>query len=245
MNYTDQEAIERVLAGNPDDYRILMDRHLPAVLRLTFRVTGSLEDAEEAAQEAFLRAYKKLATFREQSAFPTWVYRIAMNCALNLVKRRSRSLAWSPAQSSSAHVSDDLFVSPRPTPEASLLADEARQHQDQILECLTPMERSAFVLRHFEDQPVDVIATALNVSTNTARQTIFRAASKLRRQLAPSRQAMYLAQPSSGSHDEFFPLQLRRFDNRDRSDCLLFRRAFRAATLRNRESSPLVARPGG
>ncbi len=94
MGNMEQDAIRRILAGDRDAFRVLMDRHLPTVLRMTYRVTGNAVDAEEAAQEAFLLAYKKLSSFREQAAFGTWVYRIAMNCSLNLVERRARNVAW-------------------------------------------------------------------------------------------------------------------------------------------------------
>ncbi len=180
MGNLERDTIRRVLSGDVDAYRDLMERHLPAVLRMTYRLTGSMEDAEEAAQEGFLRAYNKLPDFREQAGFGTWVYRIAMNCALNLVERRGRDPGYHAAPL------DGLpQACSGPTPEAVLLADESARQQERLLRCLTPMERTAFVLRHFEEQPVAAIATALGISANTARQTIFRAVSKLRRELAP------------------------------------------------------------
>ncbi len=187
MDTSEQAAIRKVLGGDPDAYRILMDRHLPAVLRMTFRVTGSLEDAEEAAQEAFLRAYNKLPAFREHAAFGTWVYRIAVNCSLNLVERRSRDLAWNAVPLDGIPRANSVAVSDRPTPEAVLLEMEGVRERERLLGCLTPKERSAFVLRHLEEQSVPVIAEALGITVNTARQTIFRAVSKLRRELAPTR----------------------------------------------------------
>lgn len=202
MDSLERDTIRRVLAGDADSYRVLMDRHLAAVLQMTYRVTGSMEDAEEAAQEAFLRAYNKLPTFREDAAFGTWVYRIAMNCALNLIARRERNPAWDAVSLDGAGRAstgrgetgrgEELLVSDRPTPEGVLLEAEAARGGERLLHCLTcltPMERVAFVLRHLEEQPVGVIAAALGITANTARQTIFRAVSKLRRELAPSRAA--------------------------------------------------------
>jgi RNA polymerase sigma-70 factor (ECF subfamily) len=181
MNSLDREAIRRVLSGDVAEYRILMQRHLPAVLRMTLRVTGNPEDAEEAAQEAFLLAYNKLPSFREQAAFGTWVYRIAMNCSLNLVKRRARNPEWN------AEPLEETPRSQHPTPEQALLDAEALKQRERAMDTLSPMERTAFVLRHVEEQPVDVVAKALGINANTARQTVFRAITKLRRELAPSR----------------------------------------------------------
>jgi RNA polymerase sigma-70 factor (ECF subfamily) len=186
MGNLEQDAIRRILAGDRDAFRVLMDRHLPTVLRMTYRVTGNPVDAEEAAQEAFLLAYKKLSSFREQSAFGTWVYRIAMNCSLNLVERRSRDLAWDAVSLEPGSSTENLAVSPRPTPEAEILNTEALRRRERAMLTLTPMERTAFILRHMEDQPIQVIAEALGVQHNSAKQAIFRAVAKLRRALAPA-----------------------------------------------------------
>jgi RNA polymerase sigma-70 factor (ECF subfamily) len=185
MEDLEREAIRRVLVGDREEYRVLMERHLPAVLRMTLRVTGNMEDAEETAQEAFLQAYKKLPNFREQAAFGTWVYRIAMNCALNSIKRRTRNPEWNAESLDSP--TNAVPVSPQPTPEAALLNEEAERERERAMNLLTPMERTAFVLRHIEEQPVSVIAKALGVTANSARQTLFRAVVKLRRELGPPR----------------------------------------------------------
>jgi RNA polymerase sigma-70 factor, ECF subfamily len=71
MDKAETEAIRDVLAGDRDAYRVLMDRHFCSVTRIAFRITGNEADAEEAAQEAFLRAYNKLPSFRQDSAFST------------------------------------------------------------------------------------------------------------------------------------------------------------------------------
>jgi RNA polymerase sigma-70 factor, ECF subfamily len=186
MEAWEQEAIRRVLAGDREEYRVLMERHLPAVLRMTLRVTGNIADAEEAAQEAFLLAYNKLPTFREQAAFGTWVYRIAMNCSLNFVKRRERDVKWSAGSLDSEPGLHAVAVSADSTPEAALLDAEAHVCRERAMTSLTPMERTAFVLRHLEEQPIDVIAQTLGIKANAARQTLFRAVSKLRRELAPA-----------------------------------------------------------
>ena len=185
MENLEQLAIRRTLAGDRDAFRVLMDRHLPAVLRMTFRVTGNSEDAEEAAQEAFLLAYQKLPGFREQAAFGTWVYRIAMNCSLNLIERRSRDLNWNAAPIDTDRSPQTVPISARPTPEAELLNDEALRRRKRAMLTLTPMERTAFILRHMENQPLQVIAEGLGVPVNSAKQAVFRAVAKLRHELAP------------------------------------------------------------
>lgn len=195
MEASEKEIIRRVLAGDREEYRVLMERHFPVVLLMTLRITGNQQDAEEAAQEAFIRAYQQLPAFREQSAFATWVFRIGMNTALNMVKRRSRNPEWYAEP-----VDDPSSTSPistHPTPEAALLDNEARIQRERAMEALTPMERTAFVLRHMEEQPMDVVAETLGINANSARQTLFRAVSKLRRQLAFTRKSQNAPLPTS------------------------------------------------
>ncbi|CAN5732726.1 RNA polymerase sigma factor SigW [soil metagenome] len=189
MDKVERDAIQRVLTGDRDAYRVLMERHFHAVHRIAFRITGDPEDAEEAAQEAFLRAYSKLASFRMDSTFSTWITRIAMNTAFNLVERRKRDLSRHASRIGDEASSVDNVVQLADTsagPERLLLDREATTLRQAALAALTPMERTAFTLRHMEDMPIAEIATALHVTGNSAKQAVFRAVAKLRQALAPA-----------------------------------------------------------
>jgi RNA polymerase sigma-70 factor, ECF subfamily len=188
MDKAETEAIRDVLAGDRDAYRVLMDRHFCSVTRVTFRITGNEADAEEAAQEAFLRAYNKLPSFRQDSAFSTWIMRIAMNTAINLVERRTRDLSYqAPRIAEEPSVGDHTVrvADNQAGPEMSLLHREAANLRQAAMAELTPMERTAFTLRHMEDVPMAEIAIALNITSNSAKQAVFRAVGKLRRSLTP------------------------------------------------------------
>src|ERR1700733_861472 len=151
MAKDEQDAIGRVVAGDRDAYRVLMERQMPAVFRLTVRITGNYVDEEEAAPGACLRAYRKLPEFRREAAFGTWVYRIAMNCALDLVDRRKRDLNWNAVPMDGEPGIAPVAESHRPSPERALLDREAQTLRERAMQVLTPMERTAFVLRHMED----------------------------------------------------------------------------------------------
>src|SRR5215469_1460106 len=129
MDKVEAEAIRRVLSGDRDAYRVLMDRNLRSVHRITFRITGNEADAEEAAQEAFLRAYNKLPSFRQDSAFSTWITRIAMNTAINLVERRNRDLSYHSPRIADEPSQDGSTITVAATnahsPESMLLDGEA------------------------------------------------------------------------------------------------------------------------
>jgi len=191
MSDVDQQAIRRVLGGERDAYRVLMERHFATIYRVTLRITGNDSDAEEAAQEAFLRAYNKLPEFRQAAGFGTWVYRIAMNCALNLVERRGREASWNAAPLVTEQGSERFAAESQRGPEQALLDSESARLRERAMQELTPMERTAFVLRHMEDQPIDVIAKALGVPANSAKQAVFRAVAKLRNALRPAPAVMY------------------------------------------------------
>src|SRR6516165_2571948 len=85
---SDSVAVQRTLGGDRDAYRVLVERHSRSVFRLAYRMTGNSHDAEEVVQEAFLRAYQKLAQFAGNANFGTWVYRIAANYAIDRLRQR-------------------------------------------------------------------------------------------------------------------------------------------------------------
>src|SRR5215831_6435642 len=90
MEWSDETAVARARTGDADAFRVLVERHSRALFRLAYRMTGNQQDAEDVVQDSFLRAYKQLARFDERASFGTWLYRIAVNCSLDLVRSRKR-----------------------------------------------------------------------------------------------------------------------------------------------------------
>ena len=91
MEDSDLAALARTQAGDPDGFRVLVERHSRSVFRLAYRMIGNQDDADDVVQETFLRAYRQLSTFGGRCAFSSWVYRIAANCALDLIRSRRSS----------------------------------------------------------------------------------------------------------------------------------------------------------
>src|SRR5215470_16084144 len=89
MEATDAAVVAQVLAGDREAFRLLVERHSRLIFRVAYRMTGDQNDAEEIVQETLLRAYKSLKRFELRSNFGTWVYRIATNCTLDLLRRKS------------------------------------------------------------------------------------------------------------------------------------------------------------
>ena|SRR5215813_3563437 len=183
MATDDADAVARARAGDREAFRELVERHSQQLFRLAYRLTGKEEDAEDVVQETFLRAYRGLSRFEGRSEFLTWLYRIAANCAMDVTRRRPRleSLDVHERIQPLTAEGDDAL----PTPERQALASESGRRVAAALTHLSPMERTAFVLRHFEGRPIAEIAKALDVRVGAAKNCVFRAVSKLRRELAP------------------------------------------------------------
>src|SRR5438132_2799115 len=90
MEEHDGGAVERAQSGDSDAFRLLVEQHSRNVFRLAFRMTGNEQDAEDVVQETFLKAHRNLAKFEERANFGTWLYRIAVNCSLDLIRSRKR-----------------------------------------------------------------------------------------------------------------------------------------------------------
>lgn len=188
MELTDAAAVGRARTGDADAFRVLVERHSRSLFRLAFRMTGNQQDAEDVVQESFLRAYKQLGKFDERASFGTWLYRIAANCSLDLVrarKRRSEHLA--PQEAGGGEAEDPVAQLPAsdPTPERVALSGEVRERVEAAMNELSPTERTAFVLRHFEGMCMEEVGRVLDCQPGAAKHSVFRAVQKLRRALEP------------------------------------------------------------
>ena len=190
MELTDRAAVDEVLAGTHESFRVLVDRHSRKVFGLAYRMTGNEHDADEVVQETFLRCYKRLESFEARSSFSTWLYRIASNCALDLLAKRKQDKAHIAEHDNRDDESNPEeraleYASPQPGPERMLLSAELRQRVADAMKRLTDVERTAFVLRHFEGRSISEIGSVLKVKDEAVKNTVFRAVKKMRTELEP------------------------------------------------------------
>lgn len=186
MEQSDAAAVAQARAGDSDAFRVLVERHGRSVFRLAFRMTGNESDAEDIVQETFLRAYRQLDKFDWRASFSTWLYRIAANCSLDLIRSRKRR---QERQTSVAGETEEPVLSlpsGDPAPDRLAFSGEVQQLLGPALNRLSPMERSAFVLRHYEGMCMEEIGKALGVQAGAAKHSVFRAVQKLRRALEPA-----------------------------------------------------------
>ena len=178
-------AVERAQSGDSDAFRLLVEQHSRAVFRLAFRMTGNEQDAEDVVQETFLRAYRQLDRYEARASFSTWLYRIASNYSLDLIRMRKRHE--DKRERGKAEERDILQTLPvnTPGPDRIVYSSQVQERVNEALNELSAQERTAFVLRHFEGMSIDEIGETLGTGTNATKHSIFRAVQKLRRSLEP------------------------------------------------------------
>ncbi len=173
---TDQQLVDRVLSGNKNAFDLLVLRYQHRVAALVGRFVHDQQEAEDVCQEAFIKAYRALALFRGESAFYTWLYRIAVNTAKNHLVSRNRRPPASDIEISEAELSDGGAVLREiENPEGRLATDKLKQAIDVAIEELPEDLRTAFTLREFSGLSYEDITEVMNCPVGTVRSRIFRA----------------------------------------------------------------------
>jgi len=167
---TDATLVRRVLDGDTAAFTTLVDRHAPACTRFATRMLGNREDAEDATQETFLRAYRSLARYEERQAFRTWLFQILINrCRTAAVRRLRRHRMF---------LVDDQAIaeaSVRPVAEAS----DLRAELQRAIDALDPDQREAFLLKHVEQLSYDEMAAATGVGVSALKMRVKRACERM------------------------------------------------------------------
>jgi RNA polymerase sigma-70 factor, ECF subfamily len=189
---SETELIRQAQKGSRPAFDTLVRQYDQAVLRLALHLLGSESDAQDIAQEAFLKAYRYLGNFRFECSFYTWIYRIVTNLCLDLMRRR-KVRREDPAVIVDASgeeldilnmVSDERASA---NPGRELERKELGAKIQTALDKLTPRERMVFELKHYQGLRLRTIGEMLNTTEETAKNTLFRATKKLRANLAVAR----------------------------------------------------------
>jgi RNA polymerase sigma-70 factor (ECF subfamily) len=185
----DEALVRQAQQGSTSAFEELVRHYDRVVLRLALNITGSYEDAQDIYQEAFLRAYRNLGRFRFECSFYTWIYRIATNLCLDHLRQRqlrNRDIITERFEEGDEETMLDRVPDQRPatSPERAALSREVRDRIRMALGRLSPRERVVFELKHYQGLKLQTVATMLNTTENTIKNTLFRATHKLRVELA-------------------------------------------------------------
>jgi RNA polymerase sigma-70 factor, ECF subfamily len=182
----DQQLVERVQRGDKRAFDLLVLKYQHKVLGLVVRFVHDAHEAQDVAQEAFVKAYRALGNFRGESAFYTWLYRIAVNTAKNYLVARGRRPPGSDVSAEDAEFFEgDHALKDIESPERALLRDEIEATVHHAIAQLPAELRRALTLREFEGLSYEEIASAMQCPIGTVRSRIFRAREAIDKALQP------------------------------------------------------------
>ncbi len=186
-NGADKPLVERVQQGDKGAFDLLVLKYQNRIVKVVSRYVRDPGDAMDVSQEAFLKAYRALPNFRGDSAFYTWLYRIAINTAKNYLVMVARRPVELDADSGDANERSDIEALQHDidTPEALLLTDEIRQTILSAIDELPEDLRTAINLREVDGMSYEEIANAMDCPIGTVRSRIFRARDAIDMQLRP------------------------------------------------------------
>ena len=184
MTESDTDLIRRAQANDLDAFCLLAERYARRIHLLALHYCRNAPDAEDLSQEVWLKAYQALASFRSDSSFYTWLRRITINAFLNhrrsgFFRRRGQTTVVELLQ-----IDADEVLDSQSSPE-NIYNKLLLENVSKALAELTPSQRLAFLLRHYEGMSYEEIATAMNCSTGTVKKGVSRAIGKLRAKLSP------------------------------------------------------------
>jgi RNA polymerase sigma-70 factor, ECF subfamily len=188
MNVEDSDAklVEMVQRGDRSAFNVLVLKYQHKVLKLVTRYVRDPVEAEDIAQEAFIKAYRALPSFRGDSAFYTWLYRIAANTAKNvLVSSRRRLVDYNLDLQDPDDYAAQVLLKDSDTPEGMLLTEEIRQTVTEAIQQLPDDLREAITLRELEGLSYEEIAEVMECPVGTVRSRIFRAREAIDKKLRP------------------------------------------------------------
>jgi RNA polymerase sigma-70 factor (ECF subfamily) len=171
----DAALVRASVAGSTEAFDVLVRRHQRAVYQLCYRFLGNHEDAADAAQEVFLRAFRALGSFKGHSAFATWLYRIGVNACLNRVSSRAPQTVPLDASEILVDLGDD--------PDTLLLRSERSRRVRRAIARLPPKQRATLILRVYHELPHQEIADIVGSSVGAVKANFFHALQGLKRLL--------------------------------------------------------------
>jgi RNA polymerase sigma-70 factor (ECF subfamily) len=182
----DQLLVERVQKGDKQAFDLLISKYQHRIVSLVTRYVSDRDEALDVAQEAFIKAFRAIGNFRGDSAFYTWLYRIAINTAKNWLVAQKRRPPASDIDATDAEQYDmDSRLKDKASPENELLRDEIKQTVYGTIAQLPDDLRTAIMLREMEGMSYEDIATTMDCPIGTVRSRIFRAREAIDQKLKP------------------------------------------------------------
>jgi len=183
----ESEILARVVAGDVDAFEYFVITYQKRITRFVYTLLRDSADADGVAQDVFVKAFRALPEFKGQSAFETWLTRIAINAVRDHIRRRKPVVSFSELRADEDDDGPELPAAFDPadgtSPERDLLSRDIRRRIADALVTLSSRQRSVFVMKHYEEKSIAEIVEATGLDEGTIKSHLFRAARKLRERL--------------------------------------------------------------
>jgi len=192
MNYKgDSFYIEKVLSGDHKSFAYLIDKHKDLVYTIAMRIVRNREDAEEVAQDVFLKAFQSLNTFKKESKFSTWLYRIVYNTSISRIRKKKLETSGIDQQLIQNYTLDEIFENIN-----AIDKNEQKIILKHLFDKLNPEESTLITLFYYKEMSTDEIAEVSNLSQSNVKVKLFRIRNKmhneLQRILSQERKELYI-----------------------------------------------------
>jgi len=180
-----EDLMIRIAKGDEGAFEILVNRHKTSILNLIYRFIGDRTQANDIAQEVFIRVWKSAKTYRPEAKFTTWLYRITANLCFNELKssRRKKWFSFKRSDEDDGHALEETFADSAPSAEDILLEKERSRQISDALQSLPDNQRMALVLKRYEDLSYREIAQIIGCSVSAVESLLVRAKRTLQEKL--------------------------------------------------------------
>jgi RNA polymerase sigma-70 factor, ECF subfamily len=183
----ESKILARVVGGDVDAFEYFVTTYQKKVTRFVYTLLRDPTDADGVAQDVFVKAFRALPEFKGESAFETWLTRIAINAVRDHIRRRKPVISFSELRSDDDEDGPELPAAFDPadgtSPERDLLSRDIRRRIAEALVSLSPRQRAVFVMKHYEEKSIAEIGEVTGLDEGTIKSHLFRAARKLRERL--------------------------------------------------------------
>ena len=173
MKKEESHIIKEILNGKTEQYEYFLDRYGQQVFVLVDRIVSCQEDAEELTQDVFLKAFQQLSSFKAESSFSTWIYRIATNIAISAVRKKRNDVL---------RLDDSVFANLSDTKVDAALEDESEEQMERLQQAMNQLEadeRALITLYYLEEKPLAEVAFILGMTEGNAKVKLHRIRKKL------------------------------------------------------------------
>jgi RNA polymerase sigma-70 factor (ECF subfamily) len=186
MKTDETKLVDRICQGDFEAFHELVETYKKKVYYLAFDMTGDHHDAEDISQEVFIKVFRHIKKFRKDAALKSWIYQITVNTCIDAQRKKSKKpqVLMESSEMDSLHQESAWTGNRHSDPERHAEANIIQHRVQQMLLKISPKERSAFVMRYYDELKTSEIALILDVSTNTIKSFLFRARKKLQKELS-------------------------------------------------------------